>query len=51
MGLDANFTIGKVASSANSCANCHCIYQDTWGWGWGRVACFYRKGDEKRKGG
>ena len=30
MGLGANFTMSKVASSANSYANCHFdIYQDT----------------------
>ena len=30
MGLGANFTMREVASSANSCANCHYdIYQDT----------------------
>ena len=30
MGLGANFTLIKVASSTNSCANCHYdIYQDT----------------------
>ena len=30
IGLGANFTIREVASSANSCANCHYdIYQNT----------------------
>ena len=50
MGLDANFTIGKVASSANSCANCHCIYQDTWGWGGGGLHVSKEREMKKERG-